>query len=142
MKTKVIAKSLVFHGDKMLLVRRSKTAPHRALEWDLPGGMVEAGEDVSAGAARELAEETNLSISPEKLYLAHSFTALFGGNLNVVRLFFVGKSDSDAVRLSHEHDKYQWVTIDEAINMEDGYKLQQDVFRYISSNKLIDDLPL
>lgn len=142
MKTKVVAKSLLFHDDKILLVRRSATAPHRKLEWDLPGGMVDDGEDVNKGVVREIAEETGIKVDPQKTYLAYAWTSVFDDKLNIVRLFYAVRTDNSNVTLSFEHSEYKWVTLDEAITMEDGYKLQQDVFRYLRDRNVLDDLPL
>src|SRR4051812_12815920 len=110
--TTVVAKSLVFYNDKLLLLRRSKTDPRRPLEWDLPGGRVEETNPATA-AARELQEEAGQQIDADTFQLVFTKTAL-RGDRNVCWLFYVVRSNSDAVTLSYEHDKYWWATSEEA----------------------------
>jgi 8-oxo-dGTP diphosphatase len=52
---------VVLDGDTVLLIRRGK--PPRKGEWSLPGGHIELGETLKAAAAREVMEETSLSIT-------------------------------------------------------------------------------
>jgi len=47
-------------GDAVLLIRRGK--PPRYGEWSLPGGMQELGETAAEAAAREVLEETGISL--------------------------------------------------------------------------------
>ena len=54
---------LVWRGDRVLLVRRA--TPPRQGEWSLPGGVQELGETVFETAAREVMEETGLSVAPQ-----------------------------------------------------------------------------
>ena len=53
-------------GDKLLITQRhpEKSEP---LKFDLPGGAVVSGEDVSLGALRELYEEVGISASADSL---------------------------------------------------------------------------
>jgi 8-oxo-dGTP diphosphatase len=51
---------VVIDGDRVLLVRRG-TEPLRG-EWSIPGGLLETGETLVAGVARELQEETGLTV--------------------------------------------------------------------------------
>lgn len=56
----VAAASLaVFHGDRVLLVKRGKAGP-AAGRWSLPGGRIEPGEAACAAALREVREETGI----------------------------------------------------------------------------------
>jgi 8-oxo-dGTP diphosphatase len=51
---------VVWRGDKFLLVQRGK-APNKG-HWSIPGGAQQLGETVNAAAAREVLEETGLSV--------------------------------------------------------------------------------
>jgi ADP-ribose pyrophosphatase YjhB (NUDIX family) len=54
--------AVVLRGDKALVVRR--TNPPMAGRWGFPGGVLELGETVAQGAARELLEETGVVAEP------------------------------------------------------------------------------
>ena len=53
--------AVVVEGSRVLLVKRK----HEPLagQWSLPGGMLELGESLEAGVAREIAEETGLHVT-------------------------------------------------------------------------------
>ncbi|WP_433161168.1 NUDIX hydrolase [Kribbella sp. CA-247076] len=53
--------ALVYDDQGRLLVVRRANEPGRGL-WSLPGGRVEPGEDDQAAVAREVAEETGLTV--------------------------------------------------------------------------------
>lgn len=58
----VTGDALVLHERHVLMVRRARY-PGKGL-WALPGGFVEVNEPVEAAALRELAEETEIALSP------------------------------------------------------------------------------
>jgi 8-oxo-dGTP diphosphatase len=51
---------VVWHGDRVLLVRRGK--PPRVGHWSLPGGAQQLGETVAEAARREVFEEVGLEV--------------------------------------------------------------------------------
>lgn len=52
--------AVIVQGDRVLLVRRA-TEPLKG-EWSVPGGMLELGEKLRDGTAREACEETGLRV--------------------------------------------------------------------------------
>src|SRR3569833_3475764 len=52
--------AVIVHGDRALVVRRA-TEPLKG-EWSIPGGMLELGEKLRDGIAREVLEETGLTV--------------------------------------------------------------------------------
>ncbi len=53
--------ALVWREDRVLLVRRNR--PPKQGEWSLPGGMLEVGETLQQGVAREVMEETACAVA-------------------------------------------------------------------------------
>jgi 8-oxo-dGTP pyrophosphatase MutT (NUDIX family) len=72
----------IWHKDQVLLIRNSYVA-----HYGLPGGYVRKGEAVEDAAARELAEELSLRVSPDELRLAHEETYEWGGKRDHVVIF-------------------------------------------------------
>ena len=108
-KKKYIVSKIFLENEnsEILLLRRSKTAPHRALKWDLPGGWVEEGEKPIDACARELEEEAG--IIALKLEKADETTELHE-NETLIRFYAKGSVVGSAVKLSYGHDTYIWVT--------------------------------
>jgi ADP-ribose pyrophosphatase YjhB (NUDIX family) len=58
--------ALIFRRNSILLVERAGN-PLKGY-WSLPGGLLETGETLEAGVAREVLEETGLIVKPVKFY--------------------------------------------------------------------------
>jgi 8-oxo-dGTP diphosphatase len=95
----VAMKAVIAHEGKILLLRES--AEHdtntKAGRCQLPGGRIDPGEPFFAGLEREVMEETGLEI--EK-----------GVPHHIVAMFLICKPLTTKVRISEEHDDFQWVT--------------------------------
>ena len=59
---------VVIYRDRVLLIRRGRE-PLKG-QWSIPGGLVELGEELTAGVRRELKEETGLDVEPLEILLA------------------------------------------------------------------------
>jgi ADP-ribose pyrophosphatase YjhB (NUDIX family) len=84
--------AVVFQGDDVLLVRRSK-GPYGGL-WSLPGGHIEPGEPAIVAAVREVEEETGIAAAIAGLVDFHEVLrrdANFGVAAHYVLLVFYGR---------------------------------------------------
>ena len=103
-------KAFIVDNGRLLMIKRRKDDPHNADQWDLPGGRVELGEDPRIGLVRETKEETNLDIELVFPLDVQHFTRQDGQVISL--LFFLCKKKSDDIRLSHEHQEYQWINLE------------------------------
>jgi 8-oxo-dGTP diphosphatase len=108
---------LVLCDDKVLLVKRG-CEPDRG-RWAFPGGHIELGEDIEAGAFRELAEETGLSIRPESKRMGVIFERY---NQHVVFYFvvqlYLTEDQLPIVRGQDDAEEARWTSLGEAQGME------------------------
>ena len=108
-------KCIVFHNDKILLLRRSETHPTRPGEWDLPGGLLDDGETPKEAVVREIKEETGLDVETPIVFDVTFKKSDSIGDL-LLLLFWVDAKD-DKVTLSWEHSEYKWVSLDKAMDL-------------------------
>jgi ADP-ribose pyrophosphatase YjhB (NUDIX family) len=62
LRPEVCVGAVVIHGGRLLLVQRGRGAGQGL--WSIPGGRVEGGERMTDAVAREVMEETGLSVEP------------------------------------------------------------------------------
>ena len=99
---------VVLHDDsgRCLLLKRSLSSKGNPGKWDLPGGKVDVGENFEQGLLREVAEETGVTISVQRV-LGAAESEL--PTRRVAYLILEGCVESGQVRLSSEHDDFAWV---------------------------------
>ena len=115
------AKSLIINPSGMvLLLVRSKDDIDSPGRYDFPGGGVLPGEDFTVAASREAAEEVGINIPAEQFSLIHAGTSIgkSGATLRN-RMMFLAHAYTSEVVLSHEHSEFNWVSLEEAINLFD-----------------------
>ena len=75
-KTKPIpvAAGILLRGEEVLICQRHHTDRY-GLQWEFPGGKLQAGESPEQGLRRELKEELNIdaSVGPEVFRLSHRY---------------------------------------------------------------------
>lgn len=109
------AAAAIFNDEgKVLIVRRSATAPWRPLHWSLPGGVVDGTETTRDAAQREAEEEVSLFIDS-----LHSLGVVISDEGWSIEYFYSGPGEwSGEVTLQEtdgilENDKFRWVSLDE-----------------------------
>ncbi|MFA7310139.1 MAG: NUDIX domain-containing protein [Candidatus Paceibacterota bacterium] len=116
---------------KYLLIRRAPAEKNGPGKWDIPGGRMEAGSTMMENLAREVMEETGLTMTSEPKVLG--IQDMIWPDRHVVRITHTGTIEGTP-SLSHEHTEYKWFTIDEILELEE---LEFDKFlrRLIEDNK-------
>ncbi|QUI23382.1 NUDIX domain-containing protein [Vallitalea pronyensis] len=82
--------------------------------YDLPGGRLELGESPEETLVREIREELGIGVQPMKLVdtwhiVKHQY--------QVVGLLYLCHANSKDIILSQEHDRYEWIPIEEAAHL-------------------------
>jgi hydrolase, NUDIX family len=107
---KIVAKALVRNSEGLYLVLyRSNTHPLFPGHIDFPGGEVEP-EETPEAAAREIQEETGLSVNPNKL--KKLFTKQYRQTTHILFEAKLAEPEAKAA-LSWEHKGYRWITPEE-----------------------------
>lgn len=103
---------LVYKGDEVLLIKSKRRG------WEIPGGVVEQGEDIMSGLKREIFEESGIVAEPEKfvgiyqrLNTKDGYGPLEGMILPpVVNLTFICKYIDGNENVSDESIEVGWFT--------------------------------
>ncbi|MFJ9364320.1 NUDIX hydrolase [Nocardia sp. NPDC101769] len=123
----------VFRDGKLLVVRRVAEGSHGGM-WELPGGGVESGESFADCVARELFEETGLSVV--------RITDVLGGfdyatrtKSRVRKYSFVVEAEAAEIRLDPlEHDRFQWIDADTVDNLPMADDMRAAVFALVTTH--------
>jgi 8-oxo-dGTP diphosphatase len=101
--------AVVIKGMSALLGLRK--GAHGANTWSFPGGHLEFGESFEAAASRELLEEADVTIDPERFYLLGLTNDHFEGEgKHYVTVFLVTewKDDDGEPRILEPHKCVEW----------------------------------
>jgi molecular chaperone GrpE len=112
--------------NEVLILRRSKNNLFGVGKYDLPGGHIQENESYKDSIKREVKEETGLDVVFEAIIDVAEFpegTQQFRDEKRGVRC--ICHSASSEVRLSPEHDEFEWLPIEKAVDKlsrEDGFE--------------------
>lgn len=113
----IIARAIIVHEGKILLVQRAENDRWKPLHWELPGGKKDPDENEYEAVKREIIQETGLAI--ELKYQIYQDETIFtqgprqGQEFHM--LAFKAIAQTQEVILSEEHSAYMWVTPQEAL---------------------------
>jgi 8-oxo-dGTP diphosphatase len=102
---------------KFLIIRRSLNDQSNAGEWEIPGGKLDEGQDVTHALEREVFEETGLLVrSTSRVAYYESYIVPTGPYKGLPYLALIGicKLEKGKVVLSSEHDSFAWVNVSES----------------------------
>lgn len=101
-------KALIYNGSyEFLLIKRSEKYAHLVNQWDIPGGRIVPGVDLVTNLAREVKEETNLSITGQPLLVAAQ-DILSKNNRHIVRLTYLTEAKGEISLQTEEATEYLW----------------------------------
>jgi len=100
-------------GWRVLVLQRARDT-RCPMAWEAVHGRLEPGESPEEGALREVREETGLEV--QRLYSIR-VQPFYVVKLRVVELsvVFAAFVESRAALLGEEHQRYEWLTVDEAL---------------------------
>jgi 8-oxo-dGTP diphosphatase len=96
---------VVIDGERALLIRRG--SPPLQGEWSIPGGLLEVGETIEEGIARELAEETGLEVRVIEL-------------VEVLDRIFPAPPGADGMPSDPKRPQYHFVILDYLCELRGG----------------------
>ena len=121
--------------NKYLFLKRSKQESYGAGLWDFPGGAKEFLETPEQGAVRECLEESGVAVNSVELIWHLVTRGIMDPTQEFVSFFFLGLADNDEIQLSHEHDDYKWLTLEEANDLE-TVEWMQIFFKELEQDKI------
>lgn len=117
MKADLVAGILPVRVDGRMLLLQRPTGT-----WEPPAGRLSFGEGFEEGAVRELYEETGMLVAPQAILATWVGEAPSGRALAAVT--FLGRTDEEEVRISHEHLDHRWVTLEEWLELPSWWSLE------------------
>lgn len=105
----------------LLIIKRSLDDRNNAEKWEVPGGKIDKGQDLSRTQECEVMEETGLLVeATQPLVYADSFVIVEGPYKDIpyVVLFSVTKLVGGNFTLSEEHTDHAWVSYDEMLTYD------------------------
>ena len=124
----VAGKAIVRDGGRILLLRRAAGSSHDPDLWELPGGKMAYGEQLPEALAREIAEETGLTVSVDRPILTWHFTK---EPFWVTGVTFICGLVAGEVELSREHADAVWLTPEEALRYPLSTSMQEQIEAYL-----------
>lgn len=107
-------KAIIIKDDKILLLKRNPDTKGED-NWDLPGGLVEEGENGKDSLIREIEEGLGIDVIVRERSESWKFFRSKDSNWVYVQNYLCDYLDGD-IELSEEHIDYEWVDLEDVVN--------------------------
>lgn len=114
---------------KILLVHRHESLDWQPGKWEIVYGRLDQMEDPIAGLKREIKEEVGItSLSVKRVINCwHIFRGSQKPENELVGVTYWCVADSTKVKLSGEHSKYKWCSVEEALELVEMGGIREDL---------------
>ena len=110
-------KAIIIKKGKILLLQRNPKVRQGEENWDLPGGLIEPGEDEKTTLQREVLEEVNLRIKITGPAGKWRFKRLVDKKIVSVKNYRCEIfGDESTIKISLEHINFRWILPSEIDN--------------------------
>jgi 8-oxo-dGTP diphosphatase len=127
-----VAAALIVRGGEILIGQRRADQP-MALQWEFPGGKIEAGESPEQALARELGEELGIraAIGPPVTRIRHNYR--HGGAVDLQ--FFAVHEFTDEIK-NQIYQQVRWVRLED-LPSYDFLAADRGLIRDLAAGKLL-----
>jgi len=132
----IVACAFIHHSfdgiEKVFLPKRADTKKFMPSVYELPGGHVDFGEDITTGLKREVMEEFGKEITLGDPFATFTYTNRIKGTHSIETVYFATFSDSiDNIKVHPEdHSGYQWLGETELTKMLEGTSKDENDAEY------------
>lgn len=137
MELQVGVKVLLRNAESKILLLKRAEAKYGKTDgsWDIVGGRIDPGTPLLENLAREVMEETALTITSTPTLIAAQ-DIIPGNGRHVVRLTYIATTEGEPVLDTEENGEYRWMTFEELAAYPD---LDRYVRELIESKLLTPD---
>ncbi|MFZ3020086.1 MAG: NUDIX domain-containing protein [Minisyncoccia bacterium] len=125
----LVNRSFVKRDDnKLLIIKRSPHDRYAPNKWEVPGGKLDSGQDLTHAQEREVLEETGLLVDQvERMAFVESYVIGEGPytGLPYVAIFGITKVAGGQLSMSEEHSDYAWVSYNELFHFDLTYEVRK-----------------
>ena len=122
MKTRLIVSAVIEKKRDLLFGRKKSDVGPYPNTWHLIGGGVDDGESLTDAIKREIKEEAGIEVEDLKPLDLES-KIIESGELYIFTVY-TAQAKSESIVLSYEHDKFQWVNLEEFMSLNAPLKLK------------------
>jgi len=136
---KFVQKVIIFHPDQaenFLTLQRSSDSASNSDKWDFAGGNVLYGQNAMDSLASEIIEETGISDYSEPLPIHILGNMLDDRGIYQIYIGYCCTAITSEVKISHEHQDYRWVDIEEFLELDANPLLKETVSKLSQYKKL------